>query len=55
MTKVKLKLGYVNSFYVQRRGKGGGLAMFWREEVNLEVRSFLRHHIDSKRGIIEYT
>lgn len=46
MKKVKLKLGFVYGFYVQRQGKGGGLAMFWRKEVNLEIKSFSRHHID---------
>jgi len=45
--KVKLKLGIVNGFYVQRQGKGGGLAMFWRKEVNLEIKSYLRHHINA--------
>ena len=47
MKKVKLKLGFVYGFYVQRQGKGGGLAMFWRKEVNLEIKSFSRHHIDA--------
>ena len=47
MKKVKVKLGYVNGFYVQRQGKGGSLAMFWRKEVNLEIRSFSRHHIEA--------
>ena len=47
MKKVKLKLGFVNGFYVQRQGKGGGLAIFWRKEVNLEIKSYSRHHIDA--------
>ena len=47
MKKVNLKLGFVYGFYVQRQGKGGGLAMFWRKEVNLEIKSFSRHHIDA--------
>ena len=47
MKKVKLKLGFVNGFYVQRQGKGGGLAIFWRKEVNLEMKSYSRHHIDA--------
>ena len=46
MKKVKLKLGFVNGFYVQRQGRGGGLAMFWRKEVNLEIKSYLKYHID---------
>ena len=37
MKKVKGKIGYVNGFYVQQKGKGGGLAMFWKKEVNLEI------------------
>ena len=37
MKKVKGKIGFVNGFYVQQKGKGGGLAMFWKKEVNLEI------------------
>ena len=47
MKKVKLKLGYVNGFYVQRQGRGSGLAMFWRKEVNLEIKSYSKYHIDA--------
>ena len=47
MKKVKGKIGYVNGFYVQQKGKGGGLAMFWKKEVNLEIKSYSRHHIDA--------
>ena len=41
MKKVKLKLGFVNGLYVQRQGKGGGLTVFWKMEVNLEIKSYL--------------
>ena len=47
MKRVKVKLDFVNGFYVQREGKGGGLAMLWRKEVNLEIKSFSKHHIDT--------
>lgn len=47
MKKVKGKIGYVNGFYVQQKGKEGGLAVFWRKEVNLEIKSYSRHHIDA--------
>ena len=47
MKKVKGKIGYVNGFYVQQKGKGGGLAVFWGKEVNLEIKSYSRHHIDA--------
>lgn len=46
MKRVKEKIGFANGFYVQREGKGGELAMFWGKEMNLEIKSFSRHHID---------
>ena len=45
--RVKVKLDFANGFYVQRKGLGGGLAMFWRKEVDIEIKSFSRHHIDA--------
>ena len=47
MKKLKMKLGFVNGLYVQRQGRGGGLAMYWRKEVNLEIKSYSRYHIDA--------
>ena len=47
MKKVKLKLGFVNGLYVQRQGKGGGLTVFWKMEVNLEIKSYSKFHIDA--------
>ena len=40
MKRVKEKINFANGFHVQREGKGGGLAMFWRKEMNLEIKSF---------------
>lgn len=47
MKRVKEKINFANGFYVQIEGKGGGLAMFWRKEMNLEIKSFSRHHINA--------
>ena len=47
MKRVKEKINFANGFHVQREGKGGGLAMFWRKEMNLEIKSFSQHHIDA--------
>ena len=47
MKKLKLKLGFVNGLYVQRQGKGGGLALFWKREFNLEIKSYSKFHIDA--------
>ncbi|KAL0009931.1 hypothetical protein SO802_005039 [Lithocarpus litseifolius] len=50
MTKVKMKIGFENGFYMKREGKGGGLAMLWRREVNPEIKSYSRRHIDTVRS-----
>ncbi|XP_023927230.1 uncharacterized protein LOC112038639 [Quercus suber] len=50
MKKIKMKLDFVNGLYVQRQGRGGGLAIFWRKEVNLEIKRYSRHHIDAVEG-----
>ena len=42
MKRVKEKINFANGFYVQREGKSGGLAMFWRKEMNLEIKSLER-------------
>lgn len=47
LKRVKVKIDYANDFYVQREGKGGGLALFWRKEVDLEIKSYSRHHKDA--------
>lgn len=47
LKRVKAKIDYANGFNVQREGKGGGLALFWRKEVDLEIKSYLRHNIDA--------
>ena len=47
MKKLKMKLGSVNGLYVQRKGRGGGLAMYWKKEVNLEIKSYSRQHINA--------
>ena len=47
MKRIKMKLGFVNGLYVQSQRKSGGLALFWRKDVNLEIKSYSRHHIDA--------
>ena len=47
MKRIKMKLCFVNGLYVQSQRKSGGLALFWRKDVNLEIKSYSRHHIDA--------
>ena len=47
MQKVKVKVGFENGFYIKGKGKGGGLAMLWKRETDLEIKSYSKHHIDA--------
>ena len=40
MNGVCKKLNYENCFAVSRTGRGGGLAMLWNSETNVQVKSF---------------
>ena len=42
---LKGSLGFQNAFGVASRGRGGGLCLFWREEVLFSLVSFSQHHI----------
>lgn len=44
--ELRIKLGFVQCFSVDRVGRSGGLAIFWRNNVNCEVTSYSRNHID---------
>ncbi|KAH9651249.1 reverse transcriptase domain-containing protein [Citrus sinensis] len=41
------KLQFQNCFAVDREGLGGGLAMCWTEDINVEIKSFSKHHVDA--------
>ncbi|CAM8948104.1 unnamed protein product [Rhodiola kirilowii] len=43
---VKWQLGLRNCFFVASRGKAGGLAVLWSEEVDLCIRSYSDWHVD---------
>lgn len=39
-------LGFANGLGVGSHGRGGGLAMLWREEVHVKLQSLDKLHID---------
>lgn len=41
------KLQFQNCFAVDREGLGGGLAMCWTDDINVEIKSFSKHHVDA--------
>lgn len=44
---LRFKLSIHNGFYVERRNIRGGLALFWRDKVNLRVASYSKGYIDT--------
>ena len=47
MEKVMEKINFVNGLIVPRRGRGGGLALLWKREIDLEIMGYSRSFIDA--------
>ncbi|KAG6625017.1 hypothetical protein CIPAW_16G066600 [Carya illinoinensis] len=45
MEKIKYKLGYDNCLAVSSEGRSGGLALLWRNDVNLDIKHYSKNHI----------
>ena len=41
------KINFVNGLIVPRKGRGVGLAMLWKREVDLEIKGYSRSYIDA--------
>jgi hypothetical protein len=44
---LRCQLHFENKFIANSRNKGGGLCLFWMQEVKLRVHSFSPSHIDA--------
>lgn len=47
MERIKNKLGLANGLIVPSNGRSGGLALLWSREVDLEIKSYRKNHIDA--------
>ena len=47
MERIKNRIGFANGLIVPSRGRSGGMAMFWIQEVNLDINSYSGNHIDA--------
>ena len=47
MEKIMEKINFGNGLIVPRKGRGGGLALLWKREVDLEIMGYSRNHIDA--------
>ncbi|XP_042944769.1 uncharacterized protein LOC122278652 [Carya illinoinensis] len=48
MDRVKYQVGLHNCLTVDCEGRSGGLSLLWRQEVELTIKSFSKHHIDAE-------
>lgn len=44
---LRVLLGYQSAFAVGSNGRGGGLCLYWKNDINLSVRVFKKYHIDA--------
>ena len=47
LDRISRKIQYSNLFVVPRHNTGGGLALFWKTDSNVDVQSFSDRHIDA--------
>ena len=46
LQEIKLKIEFDNLFFVERNNRGGGLALCWRNSIDVHVDTFFKNHID---------
>ena len=46
MTKVKERIGFPNGLVVPSEGKSGGISLLWIRDMEVEIKSFSKFHID---------
>jgi exonuclease III len=44
---LRVQLGYVGVFVVDPVGRSGGLALFWKDSLKVEIFNYSRHHINA--------
>jgi exonuclease III len=48
MEKIQWSLGFRHGVCVEGNGKGGGLALWWRDGIDVSVRPWCQYYIDAK-------
>jgi hypothetical protein len=48
MEKIKWSLGFTNGVAVDCQGRSGGLALWWKEDVEVHTRPWCQYYIDAK-------
>lgn len=48
MELIKFKMGFQNMFVVDCVRRSGGLVLFWKDDIEVEIQNFSRRHINAK-------
>lgn len=46
MERIKNRIGFANGLIVPSEGRSGGIALLWSREIDLEIMSYTKNHID---------
>ena len=44
---IQRQIEFENLFFVERNNKGGGLALYWRNSLDLSIDTYSKNHIDA--------
>ena len=47
MRRIMAKVGLLNGVIVPSQGRSGGITMLWESDLNVELKSYTRYHIDA--------
>ena len=47
MKRVQSRIGLQNGIIIPSEGRNGGLALLWERELDVELKSYTRNHIDA--------
>lgn len=47
LKEIKCNLDFKNLFFVERNNRGGGLALYWRDSIDLNIDTFSNTYIDA--------
>ena len=47
MERIKNRIGFANGLIMPSVGRSGGIALHWTREINLEVKSYTRFHVNA--------
>ena len=54
MDSLRRRMGFKGCFTIDCVGRSGGLCLLWEEGVELTVKSYTNHHIDSVIRVDEF-